>query len=603
MSFGQLLSSSKELSCLVLLPQMDKVELRVDSHDPFRSGKSPRGDPQEHSTKRSNESAPTGSVLYTGSPAPFRKTCTKSVRGLACLHGKTASSLSVWWSYPGKGTILIPTPSLALRSCGRNGRWLICFAKRPLRFVADRLVRALTLCVCEKSGRQGGKMRDLCEAGNLWLEQRVLFLRFSRTLLSLFLRTALVGRRVAVEEPGDHMGRINDLAARDPGRLHYLDWLRVLAVAGVFVAHALSICNLLAWHVNERRTNTLVVFGTEWGMALFFFLAGASAWFSLDARTGRQFVRERFLRLVIPFGVGIMLLSPMQGFLLGVGRAGFAGSFFQYYPYFFTHIQLAWNPQVLAAYGFHLWFLAFLFLFSLFALVPFLFLKRPPGQRLVAHLSELCTHRGGFFLLLWPLALIQLALRPAFPAYQGWTDFLIWFIYFVYGYLLLSNARLVKALRKQGGIALLVGVVSTGILLVTMYAPGIFALWDDTIGYTLTYELYQVLWTVAGWSWMLFVLVFGMRFLNVRNRVITYLNEALLPFYVLHYSVIVLVASGFVPWQWPPPLQFVVVSTLSLVGTLLLYELVVRHVPFVRWLFGMKPAQGQGKGVLSSREV
>lgn len=397
------------------------------------------------------------------------------------------------------------------------------------------------------------------------------------------------------------MGKSNDLAAQGPRRLYYLDWLRVLAVAGVFCAHALSICNLLAWHVNERRANALVVFGTEWGMALFFFLAGASAWFSLEARTGGQFVRERFARLVIPFVVGILLLSPAQGFLLGVGRPGFAGSFLHYYPYFFTHIQLAWNPQLLAAYGFHLWFLAFLFLFSLFALVPFLFLKKAPGRRCAAYVSRLCARRGGFLLLLCPLILLQLALRPAFPAYQGWTDFFTWFVYFLYGYLVLSDARFVKALRRQGGIALLVGVASMGLLLVTMSAPGAFALWDDTPGYTLAYELYQLLCAIAGWSWMLFVLAFGMHLLDVRNRVIVYLNEALLPFYVLHYSVIVLVASVLLPQNLFPPLQFLVVSTLSLAGTLMIYELLVRHIPLVRWMFGMKPVQAQGTAVLPEK--
>ncbi len=383
--------------------------------------------------------------------------------------------------------------------------------------------------------------------------------------------------------------RIDPSVAKEPGRLYYLDWLRVLAVVGVFYAHALSIFDLLYWHLNESRENALVVFGTEWGMALFFFLAGASAWFSLDSRTGRQFVRERFARLIIPFVVGILLLSPPQGYLLGVDRPEYQGSFFQYYLYFFSHIRLEWNPQLLAAYGFHLWFLAFLFLFSVLALAPFLSLKSAAGRRITASLSEICARRGGFFLLLLPLALIQLALRPAFPAYQGWTDFFLWFVYFVYGYLLLSNAQLVKALQRQGRIALLVGVVSLGILLTSMYGPGFLTIWDDTPGYSFKYELYQLLWVIIGWSWMLFVLSFGIRFLDARNRMIAYLNEAILPFYVLHYFIIVLIASFLTPWTVPLVPKFLVVTTLSFAGTLMTYELAVRRVPFVRRLLGMKP--------------
>lgn len=405
----------------------------------------------------------------------------------------------------------------------------------------------------------------------------------------------------SAEIEGQKLGSIDSSGVTEPGRLYYFDWLRVLAVLGVFHAHALSIFNLLYWHMNESRENALVVFGTEWGMALFFSLAGASAWFSLNSRTGGQFVRERFARLVIPFVAGMLLLSPAQGFLLGVGRPEFQGSFFSYYPYFFSHIRLEWNPQLLAAYGFHLWFLAFLFLFSVIALTPFLFLKSAVGQRLAARLGAACTRPGGLFLLLLPLALIQLGLRPAFSAYQGWTDFFLWFVYFLYGYLLLSKAQLVKALQKQGGIALLVGIIGMGILLTTMYGPGFLALWDSTPGYSFTYELYQLLWTIIGWSWMLCVLSFGIRFLDVNNRIITYLNEAVLPFYVLHYVIIVLVTFFLRQWDLPLVLKFLGVSTLSLAGTLIMYELAVRHVPFVRWLFGMKPKKARKQEVLKEK--
>jgi glucans biosynthesis protein C len=145
-------------------------------------------------------------------------------------------------------------------------------------------------------------------------------------------------------------------------RLSYLDWLRVLAVLGVFYAHALSIFNIFYWHISDERLGSLIVFGTEWGMALFFLLTGASAWFSLGKRSSRVFLTERFARLVIPFLAGVLLLSPPQGFFLDTSRSLYHGSFLAYYPHFFQHISLSLTPEVLAAYGFNLWFLAVLFL-------------------------------------------------------------------------------------------------------------------------------------------------------------------------------------------------------------------------------------------------
>src|SRR6266581_2533811 len=55
-------------------------------------------------------------------------------------------------------------------------------------------------------------------------------------------------------------------------RLHYLDWLRVLAVLGVFYAHTADIFDKFYWHIKGGEQNTgllvLVVFGTEWGRSI-----------------------------------------------------------------------------------------------------------------------------------------------------------------------------------------------------------------------------------------------------------------------------------------------------------------------------------------------
>lgn len=371
-------------------------------------------------------------------------------------------------------------------------------------------------------------------------------------------------------------------------RLNYLDWLRVLAVLGVFYAHSISIFNTLFLRLSDSRQQALVVFGTEWGMALFFLLAGASVRFSLASRTSRQFIGERFARLIIPFVVGVVLLSPLQAYLLDASLSHNDGSLLQYYPYFFLHIQFSWDPQLLAAYGFHLWFLAFLFLFSVIAVAPFTYLKSATGKWFIGRLAVVFERRGGIYLFLIPLALIQLALRAAFPDYQGWTDFLSWFVYFVYGYVLLTDIRLTKAILKQGMLALTVGIASFATLLVMMYGPGYFNFWDGTPGYTVKFELYQLLLTIIAWSWMLFVLYFGMRLLDRSNKVIQYANEAVLPFYVLHYFVIVVITYFAVPWNIALVAKFVIVSSLALAVTLGIYELLIRRVALARRIFGMK---------------
>jgi glucans biosynthesis protein C len=375
-------------------------------------------------------------------------------------------------------------------------------------------------------------------------------------------------------------------------RLHYLDWLRVLAVVGVFYAHTADIFDTFYWHIKGVEQNTdllvLVVFGTEWGMTLFFFLAGASAWFALASRTAGQFVSERFTRLIIPGLVGFLLLSPPLAYLVAISHSLYHGSLVQYYPYFFEHIQLSWNPQWLGAYAFHLWFLAFLFVISTLALPALLYVKRKRNLRFLSKIAAFCDRPAGLLVFVLPIALIQIALRAPFPGYQSWSDFFTWLLIFIYGFIFLGEPRFESAIQKQWKLTLFVGTTSLLIMLGASFT-GVLSSWDSLSSYSVGYVLYQVLWSVVTWSWMLFALYFGMRFLNFSDNVIEYANEAVLPFYILHYPVIVVIAFLTLAWNINMGVKFLIVSTIALIATLVFYDLFIRRIKVSRWLFGMKP--------------
>lgn len=375
-------------------------------------------------------------------------------------------------------------------------------------------------------------------------------------------------------------------------RLHYLDWLRVLVVLGVFYAHTIDIFDTLYWHTRSGQQSSslqsFIVFASQGGMSLLFLLSGASIWFALRSRTGGQFLTERFTRLGIPFIAGFILLSPLQAYFEALVRSRYQGSFFQFYLHFFESIQVSWNLQWVAAYGYHLWFLAFLLIISAVALPFLLYLRREQGQRFIAWLVALSVRRGGLFVFVLPIALLQITLRVPFPGYQGWADFFSWLVFFLYGYILLADPRFEKAIEKQGKIALLIGIACYLISMIWEFT-GFLETWGTTPSYSAGYMLYQFLRSAATWSLIVFILYLGMRFLNVSNSIIRYGNEAILPFYVLHYPVILITTFYVVQLSISIVAQFLIVSTGSLVVTLALYELLIRRVNIMRWLFGMKP--------------
>jgi glucans biosynthesis protein C len=375
-------------------------------------------------------------------------------------------------------------------------------------------------------------------------------------------------------------------------RLMYLDWLRVLAVFGVFVYHTLRPFDATGdWMVKNTDLSLLatfcVAFFSTWGIPLLFVVAGAASRFAPHSRSQRQFIGSRSLRLLVPLAVGFLLFSPLQAYLEALNHGREASSFFQFVPWYFTHIQPSWHIDWFGTYAYHLWFLAFLWLYSLLALPLFLSLRTGAGSRVLDTLAMWCSRPGGIFLFALPLAGMQMALRAAFPFYADWADFTYWFAFFVYGYLLLSRPAFAEAIRRQGWLALGIALLCELVMFALCF--GRFWPWALPSGNTPLFLFFQLLFSIHTWAWLVVILSCAMRWLNRNSTVLGPANEAVLPFYVLQQPVIIVIAFYVVQWPLASLPKWLIISTLALAMTLLLYALLIRRVNALRWLFGMKP--------------
>ena len=179
-------------------------------------------------------------------------------------------------------------------------------------------------------------------------------------------------------------------------RLYYLDWLRVLLILGVFLYHAMSPFRAgLDWHITnpERSVTVTVIFVWlwPWALPLFFLVAGAASRFALRRRSNRQYVSERVTRLLIPFIVGSILFSPLQAYLEALHKGSYQGSFLSYIPQMLAEKTSGnlFTPLTFTEWGFHLWFLAFLFAYSLLALPIFRWFQRAVGRSFISWLGRL----------------------------------------------------------------------------------------------------------------------------------------------------------------------------------------------------------------------
>lgn len=374
-------------------------------------------------------------------------------------------------------------------------------------------------------------------------------------------------------------------------RLYYLDWLRVFAILMVFIFHNTHFFDFIDWNVKNSTESSgmMLVFLMIhfWSMPLFFLLAGAGAKFALDSRSKKEYMVERVKRLLIPLGIGVLLLAPPQGYVECLSKFHFQGSFFQYYPEFFKNLFHNLSAKTLVINIYHLWFLGFLLVFSFIALPLFIWLRSGKAQKFVSKIADFCDKKGVIFLFAVPILVSHLALRVAFPSYSSWADFSYWLIYFIYGYVLFSNTKFRQAINRHGISALVVAAICL-FLMVIFLLLGYSVNWLYSPNYSLQSIIFMVVYSLLTWSWVVFLLSLGSKRFNFNNKFLKYSSEAVLPFYLLHQTIILLIGFYVVQWNMPIISKFLIISSTSLIGTIAIYEFVVKRVNFIRVLFGMK---------------
>jgi peptidoglycan/LPS O-acetylase OafA/YrhL len=402
-------------------------------------------------------------------------------------------------------------------------------------------------------------------------------------------------------------------------RRYDVDWLRVIAMLAIFLFHCTRFFDTEGWELkNPEQSEILFVLMRgliwPWVMELFFLLSGVGTWYALKSRRAGAYVWERVKRLLIPlYTVGLVVLLPVQFYFKLYTDSGYRGSFWQILPRYFASFRppriTPWPSTLLPIpFSGHLWFLQFLFLISLVSLPLLLYIKSERGQRRVARLAGWCEGRGGIFLFLIPLCLVRIGLQGLSDVGRGWADFIWYTVFFVIGYMMASDRRFTVDVRKQGWICLalwIVGFCATGFLVFVIgYNP-----MPGAETFSLAYVFFQTIYSIMSWGAVVFVLNIGARYLNTNPKVLAYGNEAVLPFYLFHQTIILCVGWYVVRWDMGIPVKLLIVVVICFPLIIILYELLVRRLNVVRFFFGMRPKKsrlqrppGPRKGVLTDRK-
>lgn len=246
-------------------------------------------------------------------------------------------------------------------------------------------------------------------------------------------------------------------------------------------------------------------------MPILFVIAGMSARYSLEKRTVKEFLKERFNKILIPLIGGLVLLVPFQTLYARKYFFGYAGKALDNFKYFFSHISDMNGYDGMFTLG-HLWFLLYLFIIAITSL---LVVKKIPFQKVESKINKLNILE--IILLFIPIYIFN------YIGNLGGQSIGKYFLLYLMGYYLFSDKFIDKVINKKTLILSLFTITQT-ILVILYFKYGYYG--DLFVNF-------------SSWLGVLSFIIIGKLYLNKENKITNYFKRASFPIYILHQTILV----------------------------------------------------------------
>lgn len=388
-----------------------------------------------------------------------------------------------------------------------------------------------------------------------------------------------------------------ELRQEDMGDRRYdLDWVRICAFMLLIVYHVGMYYVSWDWHVKSSRASSaiepLMMLTSPWRLSLLFLVSGVATGYLLAKQGGSKFLRRRSVRLLVPLLFGMAVIVPPQSYLEVVEKIGYSGSYFEF-----------WGRYISGDHGFcrgsdclrvptwnHLWFVAYLWVYTL---VLFVAVRLFPP--LIGWLRRRAEQGfAGLGVLFWPalfLAIVDAALYGRFPSTHAlvddWCNHASYGAVFLFGFALAGARAPWIAVERARWIALGLAVLGWAFLCAYsgMYGDGATT---PPEGFRL---LARLVFGAEQWVAIVAALGFARRHLAYDSAVRRYLTTAIFPVYILHQTVIVVMAHTLKPAHLNPGVEAFLLVLVTGSACFLGYE-GIRRVPLLRPLFGLSVETG-----------
>lgn len=367
-------------------------------------------------------------------------------------------------------------------------------------------------------------------------------------------------------------------------RRHDLDWLRVVVFGLLIFYHVGMLFVPWGFHIKNNRIYDWLIypmlFLNQWRLPILFVISGMGTYYALSKRTAVQFSLERIKRLFVPLVFGMLIIVPPQVYIERIVQEQFYGGYLDFWPGsawkgVYPEGNLSWH---------HLWFLPYLLLFSLILIPLFIYLRKHPENYFLSWMKQQMRKPFGLYWFIIPLYLVEFFVEPFFPVTHAlvgdWFAIVNYLLLFGFGYLLISVQDVFwKTVEQHRKKYLVAGVFSFALWLMVVF------LLEDSL---MVHGVEALLKVVNLWSWILAIFGYATKYLNQPSKTLLYANQAVYPFYILHQTVMLIIAYFLINWEAGFVPKFVLLTVGTFGITWLLYEYGIRRWLLLRPMFGLK---------------
>ena len=376
---------------------------------------------------------------------------------------------------------------------------------------------------------------------------------------------------------------------------HYdIDWLRTLAF-GVLILYHVGMYYVTdwGWHIKSEETSTILqdimILTNPWRMSLLFFIGGIALALVQPRYSSWYLAKSRTTRLLIPLLFGMFVIVVPQIYYEALSQSLIKPGYLNFWSSYInpnTELLrdhhtiiglLTWN---------HLWFLPYLWVYSLI----FILLKAPLNSLTNSKLLKKIPATLALSMAVLALTFVWLMLRQDYPPTNAlindWYNHGKYLLVFTLGYFFVLQKHWWRFVIEKRLTLLVVAILAYGFIIADRH-DSFTALASQFETNLLVKLFYGIILSINHWAWLFCVVGFAGFYLNRPSPKLSYATNAILPWYILHQTLIIVFAWWLKPLLLNPLLEAILLLSMTIMGCLIGYE-VIRRVNILRLLCGMK---------------